>query len=129
MSTTISSMLQITTSGDLTSQIGSPAPVSATPAGTLVASEVINVGTSAHVLLPPTEIATPGLCIIKYMGTTNYVQIGTDTSNDGLGTFVPVFRIYGNAPFVQQITLDGTNKLFAKCNTAAADVFVQVFQR
>lgn len=108
---------------------GSTSPTTVTAAGTLLASEIINVGTSAHVELTPTALATPGLCIIQYLGAANYVVIGTDTDNDGSGVFVPVMRIYAAAPFIQHFTLDGTNKLYAKCNTAAADVFVQVYQR
>jgi hypothetical protein len=117
------------TSGDLVSSGGNQSPVSATLAGTLQSSLTLNVGTASHVLLPPSELATPGLCVIKYMGAANYVQIGTDSTNDGLGVFQPFSRIYANAPIPLSMPLDGSLKLYAKCNTAAADIFIQVYQR
>lgn len=129
MAITLNVTVQYTTSGDIVSSNGNQAPQSAVLAGALQASETINVGTSAHVLLTPTELATPGFCFIRYLGAANYVQIGTDTNNDGSGVFVPIARIYAAAPFPMMLPLDGANKLFALCNTAAANVFVQTFQR
>jgi hypothetical protein len=129
MAITLQQALSYSTSGDLVSTGGNQAPVSATLAGTLQASLTLNVGTSSHVLLTPSELATPGLCIIRYLGAANYVQIGLDSDNDGTGTFLPFARIYAGAPFPLSMPLDGSLKLYAKCNTAAADIFIQVYQR
>lgn len=131
MANTISTQTSITVTGDTPMRLGATGPVQATAAGNLSSSLVLSIPTAGYTLLPPSQLATPGVCYISNLDTTNYVQIGVEVA----AAFVPFGKLdpataTGPTPTSQsQIALDGTNALYAKSNTGVCVIQINVFQR
>jgi hypothetical protein len=82
---------------------------------------VVSIGTTEESVTYP-ELTTPGVCYIKNLDTTNYVQWGTATtvySGRLLGTDIPACFRLDNA----------ATTLYLKANTAACKVLILVLDK
>lgn len=131
MATTLQIQANARATGAINQTNGLVSPANLVISGELQSSATQLIGTAAHELLLPSELANPGLIIIQNVDDANYVQIGTDSSNDGLGTFSEFGRLYpsGLGVNIGLIGGDGAKKWFAKANTAAVLVNMFVYQR
>lgn len=122
---------QVRATGSTNQTNGLLNPVNITIAGELQSAATQLIGTATHEELTPSALSTPGCIVIQNVDDANYVEIGTDSSNDGLGTFSVFARLYpsGSGVNIGIIGGDGAKKWFARANTAAVLVNMQVYQR
>lgn len=131
MANTVQTQISIRVTGDTPMTLGPTGPTSIALAGNLSSSVTMSIPTAGHTLLPPSQLATPGVCYFSNLDTTNFVQIGVDVG----AVFVPFGKLgpasaNGPTPLSQgEFPLDGTNALYAKSDTAACRVQINVLQR
>ena len=80
-----------------------------------MAGGIQNVGFEAHEALDMGDISTAGICFMRNMDDTNYVEIGVDVS----GVFYPFIKLKAGEPWQGRL---GTNAPYAKANTAAVEL-------
>ena len=86
-----------------------------------VASGVPSIGFAAHEALVMQDVASAGWARFENLDTTNFVQIGTDST----GTFIPFLKLLaGEYAFVRL----ATNAPYAKADTAAVKLDYEIFQ-
>ena len=78
------------------------------------------IGTSAETV-STTDLATPGWCYAKNLDSTNYVELGPDSSG-----FVPFIKLKPGEQTVFRLASGVTFK--AKANTAAVKLQIYVFE-
>lgn len=86
-----------------------------------VAAGVPTIGTSAHEALPMQDVSTAGWARFKNLDSTNYVQIGVDST----GTFIPMLKLKALESCVVRLA---TNAPYAKANTASVQLDYEIFQ-
>ena len=93
-------------------KMGAKLNVSASDSFNVTGDSFVNgvheVGTSEEELVQLADLGTPGWCYVKNLDETNYVQIGTVTSEYCIRLLAGEFCLF---------RMDGTS-LFAKANTA-----------
>lgn len=85
-----------------------------TMSGTNQSFGIASIGTGSHEAIPITDIGTPGFAFFHNLDTTNYVEIGSDTT----GTFRPFAKLKPGQFCLVPLAIAP----YAKANTGACDL-------
>jgi len=81
---------------------------------------VQDIGTGSHETLTLGDLTTPGYVVFRNLDSTNFVEIGDDSS----GTFVPVIKLKAGEMGVIRL---GTASPYAKADTAEVKLEFVIF--
>lgn len=86
------------------------------------ADAVQNIGTTAEALSIHADLTTLGWAHFTNHDTTNYVEIGRDVT----GTFYPLVRLNAGESAMFRLSQGIAASLFARANTAAVDLEMNI---
>jgi hypothetical protein len=100
-----------------------PGKIQITQTGQIIFSRVVSIATT-ETSVALTGITTPGVCYLRNLDATNYVEAGTTTTD------YPIkLRQYGVSGIPNILTLNASKTtLYLKANTAACKVLITVYE-